>query len=258
MKNRLLFHRKYGSSKNSVLILHGLFGSSQNWHSVSKILAENYSVYAIDLRNHGQSFHDNSHSVNDMADDIHNWIQHHKISDPVLIGHSMGGLTAMKLALEHSSLIRGLVIADIAPRSYVVDHQHEFKALLSDISICKTRKEIDHLLEKNVSDKFLRGFLMTNIIRENNQYLWKLNVNALYNSKKRAEFTISDKQKFEKPALFITAEISNYVTQNDHRLIQKYFTNSKIITIALANHYLHVSAKDEFISSTCNFLESVF
>ncbi|MDH5718065.1 MAG: alpha/beta fold hydrolase [Spirochaetia bacterium] len=254
MIEKILFHREFGGKKYPLIILHGLFGSSQNWISIARELSTSYHVFAIDLRNHGNSFHSQIHNLDEMKKDIIIWLSNMNIKEAVFLGHSMGGLVSMKLALENSKLVRKLIVADIAPKTYHISYENEFKTFFSDISKFSSRTEIDKFLEKTLPEKNQRQFIMTNIDRNENGYFWKINAKALQNED-RTKWNSPVDLKFEKPSLFIKAEFSDFISQDDFKIIAKYFIHSSIKKINNANHWLHVSKKDDFLKMVKNFLQ---
>ena len=160
-----LASRDLGGDGPPILILHGLFGSSQNWASIGRRLGSLGRVTALDLRNHGRSPHAPSHSLEDCVGDLREWIGEHARGPVRLIGHSMGGLVAMGFAIAHPGLTEGLAVIDIAPRAYPLDHEREFAALGMDISRCESRARIDSLLAPLFAEQAMRQFMLTNAVR---------------------------------------------------------------------------------------------
>ncbi|MDH5719251.1 MAG: alpha/beta fold hydrolase [Spirochaetia bacterium] len=257
MNKNILFHRKYPSGKTSIVILHGLFGSSQNWNAISSILANKYTVYALDLRNHGSSFHQENNSLDDICFDILQWLKFNNISDPILLGHSLGGLAAMQIALNNNDLIKALLVVDIAPKKYTIKHESEFQALMTEISAFESRKQIDSVLKKIIPDDIKRNFLMTNIERKDNQYVWRINVRNLFKEENRTNFNVSIGLSFNKPTLFVKGEKSNYILNEDYDTIKSYFPSANIQIIKSADHWVHFSAKEKFIQVLNNFLSLI-
>ena len=162
----MLLHSKIlGDSENHILILHGFLGSGDNWITIArKLNFEGFTVHLIDQRNHGRSFHSENFDYQLMSNDLLKYIKHHNIEDPILIGHSMGGKTAMKFSLEFPKLVRKLFVLDISPKEYPIHHQSIIDSLESlDFNSLSTRKEIDNKLKKSIEQPELRNFLMKNI-----------------------------------------------------------------------------------------------
>ena len=161
----LLFHRDLGGDGPPLVILHGLFGSSRNWVGVGRRLRSHAHVYAVDQRNHGDSPHTATHTLAGMSADLALWIRRHCSRPPILLGHSMGGLTIMHLALHRPELAAALVVVDIAPVSYPFRHEEEFAALSVDISALRSRDDLDRVLAPLVPDEAVRRFLSMNARR---------------------------------------------------------------------------------------------
>ena len=167
----MLLHSKIlGDSENHILILHGFLGSGDNWITIArKLNFEGFTVHLIDQRNHGRSYHSENFDYQLMSNDLLKYIKHHKIKDPILIGHSMGGKTVMKFSLEFPKLARKLFVLDISPKQYPIHHQSIIDSLESlDFNSLNTRKEIDNKLKKSIEQPALRNFLMKNIFRKDN------------------------------------------------------------------------------------------
>jgi esterase len=250
-----LFFREYGTSKKNLIVIHGLFGSSKNWIGNSKELSENWKVYSIDLRNHGDSPHSDSHTLEDMISDLKDFIEEHNIEKPILLGHSMGGLNAMYFALRFPDLISGLIIVDIAPRNYDVHYIREFACLNLDVSQFTSRSDLDLEMSKIYPDVFIRQFLQMNLEKLDTGYKWKLNVASLQAAKKALYFEKANLQAFPKKSLFILGKDSDYIHDSDPDLIQSYFSNSEIKWIPDAGHYLHFTHQKKFMELCLDFLQ---
>lgn len=236
------------------IIQHGLFGSSKNWISNAKELSKLGKVYTLDLRNHGDSPHSKDHSLESMSSDLLEFIQTHEINKPVVIGHSMGGLVGMHFAFANPTLLKGLVVVDIAPRPYTYDYKNELDALRIDVSHKNSRQEIDREMSKILADPFIRQFLQMNLEKLEQGYKWKVNVDALVNSSLR--FSHEDVQyenQYLGKTLFIIGEKSEYVKQKDLELIKEKFPHSIVEIIKNANHYLHYFHSKEFIEIVSDF-----
>lgn len=260
-----LFFRKTGSG-SPLIILHGLYGSSDNWHSIAKHLSEKYTVYTIDQRNHGHSEFANSHSYNDMRNDLAVFLDTQNIKKATILGHSMGGKAAMWFAAKYPQKVEKLIIADIAPKNYLLAannsqvnfHRNILQAMKNiDFSAVKSRKNVDLLLSQTITDTKIRQFLLKNITidKETKQYQWQLNVNVLNNylneviggvNKKwfEHEMSISDF-----PVLFIRGMLSDYITDKDIPNIKKIFPKAQIIDIQNAGHWLHAEQPEKFIEA---------
>ena len=248
-----LFFRDLGGSGKPLVIMHGLFGSSKNWISNGKTLSTIRKVYALDLRNHGDSPHSDSHTLDDLVEDLNEFI----ISlpeKPDIMGHSMGGMVASMFALKYSEKIEQLIVLDIAPRTYPIRFGLEFDALQIDVSLFNSRDEIDKKMAGIIPDPFIRQFLQMNLEKIETGYRWKLNVKALKEGRTALTFKSESLLPFKGRSLFLLGGKSEYIVPGDIEVIQKLFPNSKIYTIPEAGHYLHYLNADEFLKQTILFL----
>src|SRR5712692_8194130 len=203
-----LHYKKYGEGESHewpvLIILHGLFGSLANWNTISNRLAGRFTVYALDQRNHGLSPHSDQFDYPTLAADLREFMQQQGIPQANLLGHSMGGKTAMQFALSYPELTQKLVVVDIAPRTYPAHHDQIIAALESvDVSQVKSRQEADDRLAQMLPELGLRQFLLTNLIREaDGRYRWRMNLAGI---KKNYHYILAGVTpgQFSKPALFI-------------------------------------------------------
>ncbi|MGA2641050.1 MAG: alpha/beta fold hydrolase [Spirochaetia bacterium] len=253
-----LSFRDLGGEGGPIVILHGLFGSSQNWAGMGRRLSRLGHVFALDLRNHGDSPHDPSHSLADCVQDLLDWVNA-RASEPVrLIGHSMGGLIAMGFAIRHPGMTAGVASIDIAPRPYPPEQGEELRALKTDISGCRSRAELDQLLLSVVPDLRMRQFLLTNAARKSAGYgfRWKPNVGALERSTVAADWaTMSG--SFGGEALLVAAGRSEYVRAEDHAVMLRYFPRARIETLPDADHWPHVTSPAALEASLRRFLDAI-
>jgi pimeloyl-ACP methyl ester carboxylesterase len=252
---KLFFRKVEGNNKNPIIILHGLFGSSKNWLTNAKKISDLGSIYLPDARNHGDSPHADTHDLQGMVDDLKEMILAENISQPTIIGHSMGGLVAGLFSIQNPKDVGGLIIIDIAPRSYEVHYEKEFEALNMDVSQYNSRQDIDRDMEKILPDPFIRQFLQMNLEKVEVGYKWKLNVKGIQNSRKTLLFELEGHETFQGKTLFILGEKSDYIREEDLRKIKKHFPEAKIHTIKDADHYLHYKKQDEFLKVVRDFLE---
>jgi len=253
-----LFYRNFGSGQ-TLIVLHGLFGISDNWIPFGKLMAKkNFNVFIPDLRNHGQSPHCDTFNYQSMLHDLVDFIDDNKIKNPIILGHSMGGKIAIHYALENPSKVSKLIIVDVSMRNYSKKPHHIAlaNAMLSiDFSIAKTRKDIEKQLLPDISDKRIRNFLMKNIKRKTkDSYDWKINMESIYNNIDRVYEGIETEGIFNGPTIFIRGGISTYVSEEDYPEIKRHFPNSKIYTIENASHWVQVDAPEQFISIIDGFL----
>lgn len=250
-----LAFKDHGGDGSDLLILHGLFGSSKNWASAAGKLAENARVYALDLRNHGDSAHADTHTLDDLVEDVEQFSAHRQLSRPILLGHSMGGMAVMAHALKYPDSTRAVIVVDIAPKKYEPHHEKEFAALKVDVSGLGTREEVMEAMAAHVPDENTRQFLSMNLEREGKGYRWKLNVPVLEQSQYIGEFNGSG--SYAGPALFITGGKSDYVSAADHDAIREYFPGAVIETIPDGDHWLHFSAADAFLKIVQGFVAKI-
>ncbi|MGA9119472.1 MAG: alpha/beta fold hydrolase [Bacteroidota bacterium] len=250
-----LFFRRHGSGL-PLLILHGLFGSSNNWNTLAKRLGEHFTVYAVDLRNHGHSPHDPVHTYPSMAADILEFMDQEGISSSFLLGHSMGGKVGMEIALSHPSKIGKLVVVDIAPVPYPDRHDALLSALISlPLDDYSSRAQADDALRKEVPDERVRGFLLTNLRRtEQGTYTWALNLHALKVHRADLAAGIQEGRQYNGPALFIRGDRSDYVLPQYHDAIKRLFPSARFETIPGAGHWVHADAPEAFLEAVLSFL----
>ncbi len=249
-----LSFRDFGGHGRPVVLLHGLFGSSRNWAGAAHRLSALGRVYALDLRNHGDSPHTASHSLADCVGDLLAWARSHAKDPLCLVGHSMGGIVAMGFAIAHPELVERLVVVDIAPRAYPLDHEPEFAALRTDISSCGSRREIDSLLQGTVPDPRVRSFLLTNAVRADSGFRWRLNTEALARSSLMSDFS-GITGTCGRPSLFLLGGNSRSVSEADRERIRSFFPQATIQSIPGADHWVHASAPEAFALSVEVFLD---
>jgi esterase len=253
-----LYYREFGEGQPAI-ILHGLFGQSDNWVTVGRRIADQFHVYIPDQRNHGQSPHTSIHSFPAMADDLTEFIEDHKIENPVIIGHSMGGKVAMTYSLENPGNVRKLVVIDISPRKYPerVIHTQVISQMMSiDIENIKTRTEVEKILDSRISDSRVRMFIMKNLYYKiHGKLAWRLNLDAINQSMDLLFDGISSDSQYPGPTIFIRGGNSDYVTDADIALIKSMFPEAVIKTISGASHWVHADSPEELCFLLSGFLE---
>jgi esterase len=251
-----------------LIIIHGLFGSADNWRTLAKKFAEHYKVYCIDLRNHGRSPHINDMSYSAMAADLLAFMQDRNINQAHIVGHSMGGKVAMQLALSHPEVVAKLVVADIAPVVYEHGHDDVIAAFYAvrDAGGVASRKEADQLMSQHVTELGVRQFLITNLEKkETGKMEWRVGLDHIrdnYESVIQAPSltpslaTESGKagQVFGGDSLFIRGDRSNYVLDQYRPKIDALFSNAELQTIEGTGHWLHAEKPLEFLERIRTFL----
>ena len=248
----MLLHSKIiGDSNKHILILHGFLGSGDNWISVSRKLNDiGFTIHLIDQRNHGRSFHSEKFDYELMCEDLFNYIEYYNVINPILIGHSMGGKTAMRFSLKYPELIQKLIVLDTSPREYPVLHQAIIDSLKEiDLSIYNTRNSVDDKLKESIKQKDLRNFLMKNIYRTNDGKLsFRFNLRSLSKNIGNIGKKIESDNQFNADVIFIKGENSEYINESDKEPINILFPNSKFYIIQNAGHWLHVDNPNDFLS----------
>ena len=221
-----LYSRVLGEGQ-PLLIIHGLFGMSDNWGSLAKLYADFFEVHLIDQRNHGHSPHANEFSYLHLSNDLHQYITDNQLNDVIIIGHSLGGKTAMQFAVSFPELIHKLIIVDISPRFYPIHHDKIIEGLkILDFSILKSRSQVDGVLSKYIKDSDVRQFLLKSIYwKERNQLDFRFNLNAISQNISNVGEALNNDANCSVPTLFIRGENSNYINDDDEDLIFKHFTN---------------------------------
>jgi len=250
-----LHFREIGSGP-PMIILHGVFGSSDNWFSIGKSFAENWKVYLIDQRNHGQSFHSDEFNYPVMANDINLFIQNESVGRPVVIGHSMGGKVAMQLAVNQPNLIKSLVVVDIAPKKYPVHHKQLLDGLFSiDLKNVSSRQDLELHISRFENNSAVRQLLMKNVGRDqNNNFKWKLNLNSINNNLEKLSDALDYTNPYYAKTLFIMGENSDYINNEDEEMIRQAFPNAKISSIQDAGHWVQADQPEQFIKVVEDFL----
>ena len=252
----MILNSKIIGNQNKVLIiLHGLFGSLDNWYSIAKEFALNYQVHILDQRNHGKSFHNTNHNYDVMSDDLYNYINYHKIKEPTILGHSMGGKTAMVFAFHYPQYLKKLIIIDIGPKIYINDYNMLISTLIEiNNAQLNSRKKAQLILENKSIDNKTVHFLLKNLFWKEEKLKFRFNINAIGNSiDALMNFNYFD-SSWNGSCFFIRGGQSNYILDSDRTLIKKYFINSKLITIDNANHWVHFDQKEKFIETVNNII----
>ena len=252
---KILNHKILGEG-SPLVILHGLFGSLDNWMTLGKKFAKHHKVILVDQRNHGQSFHDDAFNYEVMAEDLKNLLSHLNIEQCAVLGHSLGGKTAMEFALQNKDKVSRLIVVDIAPRYYEVHHHSIIKAFYAvPVKSLKSRKEADELLADKIPEFGIRQFLLKNLDRTKDGFVWKMNLDVIASKIEEVGRGLNQNAKFNGKTLFVRGEASDYIKENDYNQIHSIFTQSSIETIAGAGHWIHAEKPDAFYQVVAQFLE---
>ncbi|MBI5915109.1 MAG: alpha/beta fold hydrolase [Bacteroidetes bacterium] len=252
-----LNYKSFGQG-GPVVVLHGLFGSLDNWQTVARQLAENYSVFILDQRNHGRSPHADIHDYPALAEDVRQFMEAHWMYDGAhVIGHSMGGKTAMQLALNHPDLVKKLVVVDVAPKAYSGGHFEIFEALLEmDLGKIEDRKQAGAFLASRIPEADVRQFLMKNLTRTDGGFEFKMNLPVLWKHYPDILAAVTG-EPFEGPALFIRGGRSQHVQPGDEVLIKKLFPKAELVTVEGAGHWVHADAPGELLGLVKEFFGGI-
>jgi esterase len=256
-----LFFREYRSAHPNatpIIILHGLFGSCDNWLTQAKLFSQHYHVYTIDQRNHGLSPHSDDFDYTFMANDLAEFIEDHQIKDAVIIGHSMGGKTAMNFALAHPEKVAVLIVVDIAPRAYNLEHYTIAEGLNAiTIDSLTSRNQADEQLAAYVLEVDVRQFLLKNLQRKpEGGFSWKINLKVITQKLSNVGVDLYYQGPFNKPTLFIKGNRSNYVQDTDVNHILDVFPQAKLEGMD-TGHWVQAEKPQEFVQLVMNYLESL-
>ncbi|GAA4426244.1 alpha/beta fold hydrolase [Pontibacter saemangeumensis] len=251
-------HYKEMGHGQPLLILHGLFGTLDNWQTLANRFAEHYNVFLVDLRNHGRSPHADEQDYDLMAADVLELVDALQIPTPAIMGHSMGGKVAMKYALNYPTRITKLIVVDIAPKAYPPHHDEIIDALQAvKLEGVTSRSDIDAQLSEHIKEEYVRLFLMKNLYRkEDKSFAWRMNIDALANNYDNISAAITADVPFKKSTLFIKGGKSNYIKPEDvYGSIERLFTLVEVETIPEAGHWVHAQAPDKVYDLVTTFLE---
>lgn len=260
MLNPLLNHKIYGkgNSGSPLLILHGLFGMLDNWTRIAKKLAESFEVHTLDLRNHGRSFHSEDMNYALMADDVLDYMDRQGLDKVSLLGHSMGGKVALKVAVTYPFVIDKLIVADMALRMYPVRHNHILQALNEvDWLAADSRQNLEEQLKAKLPmDASVIHFLLKSAYRTATAdgYALRFNLNAITQHITDLGQEITAEKPMSFPTLFIRGVHSDYVNEHDLKIAEAQFSNFSHIDLE-AGHWLHAELPELFTSEVKNFLK---
>ncbi|KAA3621742.1 MAG: alpha/beta fold hydrolase [Flavobacterium sp.] len=253
----MILHSQILGEGRPFIILHGLLGMGDNWKTLARQFSLlGFEIHLVDQRNHGRSFHSDDFNYELLAEDLYNYCKYHSLSDLVLLGHSMGGKTAMQFATTYPEMVSKLLIADIAPKAYPPHHQDIFKALLSlDFERIKSRGEAEEVLSKYIKEAGIRLFLLKNLYwKEKGVLGLRANLEVLNREMEEVGEPLPENAIFTGATLFLAGANSGYIDAMDEILIKKHFPAASIVTISNAGHWLHAENPTEFYERVRRFL----
>jgi pimeloyl-ACP methyl ester carboxylesterase len=246
--------RKAGEGP-ALIILHGVFGSGENWLTVSKQFMPHFEVFLVDQRNHGRSPHSDAFSYDILVEDLRQFAQSQNLKSFYLIGHSMGGKVAMKFAQKHPQMLEKLVVVDIAPRHYSPHHQQIMAALKAvDMEHMSTRNQAEEAMAKHILEADVRQFLLKNLYRnEEGKFAWRINLPVLEKAVENIGEAIPTSPTIKTPTLFVKGANSRYISEKDEVEIKSFFSHSQLVEIENAGHWVQAEKPDEFAGSVLKF-----
>jgi len=250
-----LNYKKYGTEGPILIILHGLYGMLDNWHTLATQFSQEFQVYLIDQRNHGKSPHTDEFNYEILSEDIYEFLLEHNLDNINLLGHSMGGKVAMFFAMEYPEYLNKLIIADIAPKAYKPHHQVINEALQGiDFSTINKRTDAENWLSSKGLQNSEIQFLLKNLVRGDNGYEWKMNLSSLTANNAEVNKEINPTKVFNKDTLFIKGSESKYIKLDDYERIMQQFPCAKIEVMEGSGHWLHADNPVLFKEIVSGFL----
>lgn len=252
-----LFYKEYEGDGPPLIILHGLLGASGNWHTLSRnVFSDAAHVYTVDQRNHGRSPHAPEFDYDVMAADVRDFIARHDLGSATLMGHSMGGKTAMKTALDYPELVDRLIVVDMAPKAYPPKHTDLLEALMQiDPSDYDSRSAIDDALKRSVKSRPVRQFLLKNLDYDGETYTWQMNLDVIAENYGAVNDAITANGTYDGPTLFVRGGASDYVDVEDMVHARTLFPQAALETIDGAGHWVHADEPEAFSQAVVEFLK---
>lgn len=249
-----LYSKRAGAGE-PLLLLHGLFGSLENLGSLARAFSDNYCVYSLDLPNHGRSSHSSHISLPLLAKSIVEWMDENALEQASIVGHSLGGKTAMEIALRWPTRVNKLVVMDIAPVHYRAHHDDVFAGLLAiRPEELDSRQQAESILEEYVSEPALRSFLLKNLVRnDDGKFAWRINLPVLHKDYDNI-LQGNSEGEFAGPVLFLKGEHSNYIREQHRDAILQRFPNASSKIISGTQHWLHAEKPDLVSKAILRFL----
>lgn len=253
-----ILHSQIIGEGRPLVILHGFLGMLDNWKTIGmKLVEKGFQVHLVDARNHGHSFHSDDFSYELMVQDLYYYINHYNLHKVSVLGHSMGGKTAMLFATQFPQYLENLIVVDISPKNYPIHHQIIIDGLSSiDFHVVKTRSQADQQLSKYIVEQGTRQFLLKNIYWKTPERLdFRFNLSALRNHLAEIGKSLPSEAMYQGRTLFLIGEKSNYIKQQDYELIKKHFPEAFCRVIPNAGHWVHSDNPANFIQEIELFLE---
>lgn len=241
-----------------LIILHGFFGSADNWQTLGKSFSQFFKVYLIDQRNHGNSPHSDAFNYDLMVEDILELMKDEGLSKAKFIGHSMGGKTAMNFAVKYPDMVEKLVVVDIGPKQYPPHHENIFNGFKSvDLSTIESRKDADDQLSRSIPDFGVRQFILKNLTRDDaDNFIWKINLESLEKNGAEVGRALDPSDVFNGDTMFIGGGNSNYIKPEDVDLIVRHFPKAKVEMIQGSGHWVHAEKPKELYDLVINFFNN--
>lgn len=251
-----LYYETFGQG-HPLIILHGLFGTQENWRTLSKIFGQHFRVFALDQRNHGRSPHSAIFTYEAMSEDLYEFMEEQALSSAYVLGHSMGGKVAMRFAVAYPKLVDKLVVVDIAPKVYPPGHDDVFAGLYAlDLPTLRSRQDADAALAHHLPDLALRQFLLKNLERtESGAFRWRINLDGIRDNYAEMLKGFALTGTYTKSTLFIKGADSGYIKEDDIVTIRALFPRAQLVTIPGTGHWVHAEAPREFARIVTEFLE---
>ena len=253
----MILHSKIIGEGRPFVILHGFLGMGDNWKTLGRKFAEQgFQVHLVDQRNHGRSFHDDVFDYDVMVTDLKTYCDSHELQDLVLLGHSMGGKTAMLFAANYPKIVSKLLVADISPRFYPIHHEVILDGLSAlDLKDMKSRGEAEETLAVYVPEFGIRQFLLKNLYwKEKGQLALRINLQVLKEHIAEVGESLPNHAEYDGETLFLRGDKSDYIGEDDEVVIKDHFKNASIVTIANTGHWLHAENPQAFYDAVINFI----
>jgi esterase len=238
-----------------LIILHGLFGSLDNWMSMAKAWATDFTVHLLDARNHGRSQHLPEHNYEAMAADLNAWMENQEIAKAHILGHSMGGKTLMRLLVDKPERVDKAIVVDISPKFYPPHHEQIIAAFDAvPLDRLQSRQDAEEAMKALIQDAGIRQFLLKNLVRNEDGFAWKMNYPVLVNQIQNIGEKLEVKTPIDKEVLFLRGSHSNYIPEDHIPELKAWFTHPIVKTITPAGHWIHAEQPEQIRSIVLEYL----